>query len=82
MILPGKHLREDRALISIGGEILSILGGPRKVSDVWEEVRALRAAKTGSSQLPFDWFVLAMSLLFALKAIDFVDGSLVPRRVL
>lgn len=78
MILPGKHLRPDRALLAVGGDILSVLSAPAPVSDVWERVVGLRAAREGMSPLSFDWFVLALSLLFAMKAID-LDGGLIVR---
>lgn len=77
MILPGKHLGPDRALLSVGGDILSVLTEPAPVSEVWERVLAERSRRSGASPLPFDWFVLAMSLLYAIKAVDLVDGCLV-----
>ncbi|TXN72554.1 ABC-three component system middle component 6 [Methylobacterium sp. WL6] len=77
MILPGKHLRPDRALLSVGGDILSVLSAPAPVSEIWERVLAERATRENASPLPFDWFVLAMSLLYAIKAVDLVDGLVV-----
>jgi len=77
VILPGKHLRPDRALLSVGGDILSVLGEPAPVSDVWERVLAERAGRQNVSPLPFDWFVLAVSLLYAMGAVDMVDGLIV-----
>ena len=77
MILPGKHLRPDRALLSVGGDILSVLATPAQVSEVWERVLGLRSTRNGASPLSFDWFVLALSLLYAIKAIDLADGLVV-----
>lgn len=77
MILPGKHLRSDRALLSVGGDILAVLSAPAPVSDIWEHVQAERATRETASPLPFDWFVLALSLLYAIKAVDLVDGLVV-----
>jgi hypothetical protein len=72
MILPGKHLRQDRALLGIGGEILAQLREPRSVSELWERTRLAR----GSNALPitFDWFILTLSFLYAISAIDQTDG--------
>ena len=42
MILPGKHLRQDRALLAIGAELLVHLDEPRTVSELWERVREIR----------------------------------------
>lgn len=79
MILPGKHLKPDRALLSVGGEILAVMGAEATVSMVWDDVRAHRAKRAGSSPLPFDWFLLALSLLFAIGAID-LNGDLLTKR--
>lgn len=78
MILPGKHLKADRALLAIGGEILAVMGHNATVSKLWDDVRALRAKREGISPLPFDWFLLALSLLFAIGAID-IDGDLLTK---
>jgi hypothetical protein len=75
MILPSKHLTEDRALLSVGGDILRFLDEPKTVSRVWDEYR--RTGRTGkSSTVTYDWFVLALDLLFTLNAIDFERGKL------
>lgn len=77
MILPGKHLAPDRALLSVGGDILSVLSAPAPVSEIWRRVVAERSARENASPLPFDWFVLAMTLLYTIKAVDLVDGLVV-----
>lgn len=74
MILPGKHLKPDRALLSVGGEILSVMGEGSTVSELWLRVQDLRSRRETVSPLPFDWFVLALSLLYAIGAID-QDGD-------
>jgi hypothetical protein len=72
MILPSKHLRTDRALLRIGAEILSHLDEARTVSELWERVRSVRSSS--STPLPFDWFVLALTLLYAIAAVELDDG--------
>lgn len=79
MILPGKHLKADRALLTIGGEILAVMDASTSVSAVWEQVRSLRSKREGASPLPFDWFILALSLLYAMGAIDLSEGLLIRR---
>jgi hypothetical protein len=76
MILPGKHLHHDRALLGIGAEILAVLDDERTISDVWERVRAKRDLVT--SPISFDWFILALTFLYASSAIEF-DGILIGR---
>ncbi|MBX9661384.1 MAG: hypothetical protein K2X00_22740 [Nitrospiraceae bacterium] len=79
MILPGKHLKADRALLTVGGEILTVMDKSASVSTVWERVRRLRSKREGASPLPFDWFILALSLLYAMGAIDLRDDMLIRR---
>lgn len=78
MILPSKHLSERRALLTVGSEILGLLDRPRTVSSVWEE---LRGAKGKSHRRPsYDWFVLALDLLFLMDAVSLRDGLLIKSR--
>ncbi|WP_454016873.1 ABC-three component system middle component 6 [Azospirillum sp. Marseille-Q6669] len=74
MILPGKHLPVGRSLIGVGGEILAQLGQPREVSELWERFRAARAAREEDEPVPFDWFVLALTFLHAVRAVHMADG--------
>ena len=74
MILPGKHLRQDRALVTIGAEILVHLDEPRTVSELWERVRQRRNTGTASAPLSFDWFILSLNLLYAVCALEFANG--------
>ncbi len=77
MILPGKHLQQDRALLGVGAEILGHLEEERTVSELWERVRSARGPL--ATPLSFDWFVLALTFLYATTAIDFADGVISAR---
>lgn len=75
MILPAKHLRSERSLSGIGAAIIAHLDRPQSVSETW-----VRVSRTyGDRALTFDWFVLALSWLYAVSAIDYADGMLVRR---
>ena len=74
MILPTKGIAPDRALLTIGGELLRLLDEPKTVSRVWEEVS--RGRSTTRESISYDWFVLALDFLFAAKAVDLVKGRL------
>jgi len=81
MILPSKHLPQDRALLTVGGHLLIFLARPKTVSALWEELN-LQAGSPGVSlprRISYDWFVLALDLLFTLGTID-LDNGLVTRR--
>jgi hypothetical protein len=77
MILPSKHLRPDRSLIGIGGELLAELSEARTTSELWERTR--RTSSHNAGQLTFDWFVLALSFLYSIQAIDYSNGLIYTR---
>ena len=74
MIMPGKHLKQDRALLGIGAEILAALEEGRTVSELWETVLWGRSSR--ATPLSFDWFVLGLSFLFSMGAVTFERGIL------
>ena len=78
MILPTKHLRPDRALLTVGGEILGYLQEPVTVSRLWDLIRHARNERTHSAPISYDWFVLALDLLFMVGAVD-LDRGLVRK---
>ena len=77
MILPTKHLSQDRALLSVGARLLARLIRPKTVSALWEEVSQPPDAEDGKKpSLRYDAFVLTLDLLFLMGAIEFRDGLL------
>lgn len=92
MILPTKHLREDQALIVLGAELLALLDEPKTVSRLWDELRRARAAAAPApaanrpsqtqppvqtrNTVPFDWFILALDLLYLLGAVELQRGRI------
>ena len=75
MIIPGKHLRQGRSLLGIGAEILAQVEEGKTVSELWETVRKRRLSPSvASSTLPYDWFVLSLSFLYSIYAVDFEGG--------
>ena len=77
MILPGKHLKVDRSLLGVGGEILNVLEQGLTVSELWERTRGARPES--ASPLMYDWFLLSLSFLFALDAVKYEQGVISPR---
>ena len=81
MILPSKHLPQDRALLTVGGHVLMFLAHPKTVSALWEELSRhegdLSAARP--RKITYDWFLLTLDLLYALGTIE-LESGLVARR--
>jgi len=81
MILPSKKLRPENSLIYLGGKVLNILGDPRTVSSVWQELKQQQSHNHSTKPLQFtyDWFVLSLDLLFTMGALEFHEGRLYKR---
>lgn len=81
MILPSKHLPQERALLTVGRHLLTFLVHPKTVSALWEEVNRLDEdfAASRPRQITYDWFLLALALLYSLGAIE-LESGLVARR--
>jgi hypothetical protein len=71
MILPTKHISENKAILGVGATILRHLDSPITVSGLWERT------KVESNVGTFERFVLAADLLFIIGAIELRDGLLV-----
>ncbi|MEZ0295197.1 MAG: ABC-three component system middle component 6 [Candidatus Methylacidiphilales bacterium] len=81
MILPTKHLSQDRALLSVGAKLLCRLSEPMTVSALWEAVS--KPVKTDNSNIPalrYDAFVLTLDLLFLIGAIELKNGLLIRNK--
>lgn len=80
MILPTKHIRPDRALLSVGANLLACLREPMTVSRLWDEIRKARSNLNLSAPISYDWFLLSLDLLFMIEAIQF-DRGIVQKKV-
>jgi hypothetical protein len=76
MIMPTKHIPPDRALLTIGGELLGCLREPMTVSRLWDEFRGRRGKAAEPAPINHDWFVLALDLLYVIRAVEFERGLL------
>lgn len=76
MILPNKHLTQERALLTVGAELLTQLDEPQTISELWERLKRQR----GKLALPisFDWFVLSLTFLYTIEAVEY-DGVTIER---
>lgn len=76
MILPTKRLSQDRSLLYVGAEILRLVDEPKTVSRLWQELQSTRSAQSGIAPLTYDWFVLALDLLFLINAVSIELGRI------
>lgn len=80
MILPSKHLPQDRALLTVGAHVLKFLAHPKTVSALWEELNRHDAGLAPTPRrITYDWFLLALDLLYSLGTIE-LESGLVARR--
>lgn len=79
MLLPTKGITQERALITVGSEILQILKVPASVSGLWERFNELPSRSTNKSKVTFDWFSLALASLYTMTAIDWTDDGRIRR---
>jgi hypothetical protein len=70
MILPTKGVSPNRALITLGADVLSELRpSSLSVSALWERVQVLTQRRS-PEHLSFDWFILSLDFLFSVGAIE------------
>lgn len=74
MILPTKHVSPDRALISVGAEVLAILKHPMTISRLWDELRGRRTLLIPNAPIDYQWFVLSLDLLYLIGAVELERG--------
>jgi hypothetical protein len=75
MILPSKHLHQDRALLTVGAQVLKRLDRPKTVSALWEELcRGEASQPHAAPRINYEWFVLALDLLYLIGAVYLKHG--------
>jgi len=78
MILPTKHLRSEASLVYVGGIIQSIVASnPLTVDQLWHLTKKEYIKHSQDYEITYDWFILALSLLFTINSISFSEGRLV-----
>src|SRR5689334_358851 len=81
MITPTKGIAPQRALLTVGAQILAVVEEPITVSQSWARLREWRRRQNHHDPVPFWWFVLALDVLYALGVVELRDGLITPRRV-
>lgn len=73
MILPTKHISTRNSLLGVGAIIIEHLNYPRTVTSLWSDLSKLPEVAT------FERFVLALDLLYMIRAIELEEGLLYKR---
>ncbi|WP_420208746.1 ABC-three component system middle component 6 [Candidatus Electronema sp. JC] len=76
MILPSKHLSQERALLTVGARLLLLLSKPKTASALWEELSRSAEKHERKLTLRYDAYVLTLDLLFLIGAIELHSGLL------
>jgi len=74
MILPTKNISKENSLLWIGGAILSILDRPSDISKLWDKLKVRTRINS------FEYYVLALDLLFITGTID-IENNRISKRV-
>ncbi|MDR1213702.1 MAG: hypothetical protein LBK54_06435 [Propionibacteriaceae bacterium] len=80
MLLPTKGISGERALLSVGASVLDVLDSPATVSGLWERFTRREALRPDAPKITFDWFTLALAMLFAMGALDWNTRGRLERR--
>lgn len=79
MIQPTKGISVDRALLTVGAQVLQQLDEPATVTAVWHSFKEWRRKAGYQANVPYSWFILALDVLHALDVLRYEDGLLVKR---
>lgn len=79
MIQPTKGISAERALLTVGAQVIQQLDQPTTVSAVWHSFKESRRKAGYQANISYWWFVLALDMLHALDVLDYQDGLLVKR---
>ena len=76
MILPTKRLAVSRSILVVGAEVLRLLDEPKTVSRLWVEIQQIRVEKYKAQPITYDWFILALDLLYMMNAVEQERGRI------
>ena len=76
MILPTKRLGPERAMLTVGAEVLRLLTEPKTASRLWDELTHAMGERSSTRKVNYDWFVLTLDLLYMLGAVEMDQGRI------
>lgn len=75
MLLPTKGVSAQRALVTVGSDLLDALQTPKSVSSLWEHYKERERASGTTDHITFDWFSLALASLFAIEVVEWTPSG-------
>jgi len=79
MLLPTKGVSSERALMTIGADILAELVDPLSVSALWERFSSRESSVARGRRITFDWFTLALAALYTMNLIETSTDGFIKR---
>lgn len=79
MIQPTKGITVDRALLTVGAQVMQQIEEPTTVSAIWHSLKEWRRENGYRGNLSYSWFILALDTLHALGILTYENGLLVKR---
>ena len=75
MLLPTKGVSAERAIITVGADVLECLQTPKSVTALWEQYTAHEREGGDLDHITFDWFSLALASLFAINLVEWTPSG-------
>lgn len=75
MLLPTKGVSAERAIITVGSDILLQLQTPKSVTALWDRYATRERNAGDSDNITFDWFSLALASLFAINLVEWTSSG-------
>lgn len=75
MLLPTKGVSAERALMTVGSDLLEALQTPKSVSSLWEHYKERERTSGSNDHITFDWFSLALASLFAIDVVEWTPSG-------
>lgn len=79
MLLPDKHIKMSESLLGLGAFLIESLRQPQSVDTIWFEYLKARESGIYPAHHTFENIVLALDVLFAIKAINLTENGLIEK---
>lgn len=70
MILPQKHIKVSESIFGLGSVIIELIQKPKTFDDLWNDFQRINNTKNIPSLHSLDNFVMALTFLFIIGAIQ------------